>query len=71
MSYLNKNYKFVKQENFDGFLRAVGLPEEKIAQVVKFAPDQKLVQDGDSYTYITNGRRVKPKCLTSTRTTNL
>ncbi|KAF9411675.1 hypothetical protein HW555_009592 [Spodoptera exigua] len=28
---------------------------EKIAQVVKFAPDQKLVQDGDSYTYITNG----------------
>ncbi|XP_022831663.1 fatty acid-binding protein 1-like [Spodoptera litura] len=55
MSYINKNFKFVKQENFDGFLRAVGLPEEKIAQIVKFAPDQKLVQDGDSYTYITNG----------------
>ncbi|KAF9787662.1 hypothetical protein SFRURICE_017373 [Spodoptera frugiperda] len=55
MSFLNKNFKFVKQENFDGFLRAVGLPEEKIAQILKYSPDQKLVQDGDSYTYITNG----------------
>ncbi|KAJ8711069.1 hypothetical protein PYW07_008311 [Mythimna separata] len=55
MSYLNKTYSFVKQENFDGFLRAVGLPEDKIEQVLKFSPDQKLTKDGDTYTYHTHG----------------
>ncbi|CAH1640971.1 unnamed protein product [Spodoptera littoralis] len=54
MSYINKNFKFVKQENFDGFLRAVGLPEEKIAQIVKFAPDQKLIKT----TYTVDGNVV-------------
>ncbi|KAJ8712732.1 hypothetical protein PYW08_008036 [Mythimna loreyi] len=53
MSFLGKNYTFVKQENFDGFLRSAGVAEEKIEATAKFAPDQKLVKDGDTYTYIT------------------
>uniref|UniRef100_A0A2H1VZX6 SFRICE_004606 n=1 Tax=Spodoptera frugiperda TaxID=7108 RepID=A0A2H1VZX6_SPOFR len=53
MSFLNKNYKFVSQENFDGFLKAVGVPEDRIEKLMKFAPDQKLTKDGDTYTYYT------------------
>ncbi|PZC73093.1 fatty acid-binding protein 2 [Helicoverpa armigera] len=55
MAFLNKNYSFVKQENFDGFLKAVGIPDDKIAKLVNFAPDQKIVQDGDSYVIHTAG----------------
>ncbi|CAH0696584.1 unnamed protein product [Spodoptera exigua] len=53
MSFLNKNYKYVSQENFDGFLKAVGVTGEKLEQLMKFAPDQKLTKDGDTYTYYT------------------
>ncbi|CAH1640975.1 unnamed protein product [Spodoptera littoralis] len=51
MSFLNKNYKFVSQENFEGFLKAVGVAEDRFEQLMKFAPDQKLTKDGDTYTY--------------------
>lgn len=30
-----------------------GTPEDKIPKIVQFAPDQKLVKDGDTYAYIT------------------
>uniref|UniRef100_A0A2A4IXI1 Cytosolic fatty-acid binding proteins domain-containing protein n=1 Tax=Heliothis virescens TaxID=7102 RepID=A0A2A4IXI1_HELVI len=55
MAFLNKNYTFSKQENFDGFLKAVGIPDDKIAKLQNFAPDQKIVQDGDSYVIHTAG----------------
>ncbi|PZC73090.1 hypothetical protein B5X24_HaOG210107 [Helicoverpa armigera] len=55
MSFLNKTYKFVKQENLDGFLKAIGFPEEKITPVLSFTPDQKYTKEGDSYKYVTQG----------------
>ena len=30
-----------------------GVPQERVDQLIKFGPPQKLVKDGDSYTYIT------------------
>ncbi|CAH0696583.1 unnamed protein product [Spodoptera exigua] len=51
MAFLGKTYKFVGQENFDAFLKVVGVPDEKIPDVLKFAPDFKLTKDGDTYTY--------------------
>uniref|UniRef100_A0A2A4IZ24 Cytosolic fatty-acid binding proteins domain-containing protein n=1 Tax=Heliothis virescens TaxID=7102 RepID=A0A2A4IZ24_HELVI len=55
MSFLNKTYSFVKQENLDGFLKSVGFPEDKIEKVLKFTPDQKITKDGDTYTLFTQG----------------
>ncbi|CAH0595092.1 unnamed protein product [Chrysodeixis includens] len=53
MSFLGKTYKFESQENFDGFLKSVGVPDDKIALLNKFTPSQRLEQNGDSYTYFT------------------
>ncbi|KAH9637768.1 hypothetical protein HF086_007797 [Spodoptera exigua] len=55
MAFLNKNYKFVSQENFDAFLKASGVPDDKIEKTLKYTPDQKIVKDGDTYTYIVSG----------------
>ncbi|CAH0595091.1 unnamed protein product [Chrysodeixis includens] len=54
MSFLGKNYSFVSHENFDGFLKAVGVPDDKVQLLLQSKPSQKLVQNGDSYTYINN-----------------
>uniref|UniRef100_A0A2A4IYF3 Uncharacterized protein n=1 Tax=Heliothis virescens TaxID=7102 RepID=A0A2A4IYF3_HELVI len=56
MSFLGKTYTFVKQENMDGFLKSIGLPEDKIEPVLKFTPDQKIIKEGDTYKYQTQGR---------------
>ncbi|KAJ0173163.1 hypothetical protein K1T71_011339 [Dendrolimus kikuchii] len=53
MAFIGKEYKFDRQENFDGFLRAVGLPEEQVAKFIQFKPSSTLVKDGDKYKYIT------------------
>ncbi|KAF9787663.1 hypothetical protein SFRURICE_017374 [Spodoptera frugiperda] len=53
MAFLGKTYKFVSQENFDAFLKVVGVPDEKIPAILKFAPDFKLSKDGDTYIYST------------------
>ncbi|KAJ8712731.1 hypothetical protein PYW08_008035 [Mythimna loreyi] len=52
MSFLGRTYKFVKQENFDGFLLFAGAPPDRIEQILKFSPDHRLVKDGDTYTNI-------------------
>ncbi|XP_026728033.1 fatty acid-binding protein 2-like [Trichoplusia ni] len=54
MSFLGKTYTFVSHENFDGFLKAVGVPEDKIPIFLKSKPSQRLEKNGDSYTYYTN-----------------
>ncbi|XP_075983961.1 fatty acid-binding protein 2-like [Anticarsia gemmatalis] len=55
MSFLGKEYHFVSQENVDGFLKFVGVPEDKIEEMSKFAPEIKFVKDGDSYTVHSRG----------------
>ncbi|KAJ0173164.1 hypothetical protein K1T71_011340 [Dendrolimus kikuchii] len=52
MSFIGKEYKFVKQENFDGFLKSAGVPEDKIERILQFQPSQTLLKDGDTYTYV-------------------
>ncbi|CAH1640976.1 unnamed protein product [Spodoptera littoralis] len=53
MSFFGKTYKFVKQENFDGFLKSAGMPEERVAKILEGKPEQKLTKDGDTYTLLT------------------
>ncbi|PZC73092.1 hypothetical protein B5X24_HaOG210109 [Helicoverpa armigera] len=55
MSFLNKTYTFVKQENLDAFLKSVGFPDDKIEKALKFTPEQKVTKDGDTYTLHTQG----------------
>ncbi|XP_022831896.1 fatty acid-binding protein 2-like [Spodoptera litura] len=55
MAFLNKTYKFVSQENFDAFLKASGVPADKIEKTLSYTPDQKIVKDGDTYNYIVSG----------------
>ncbi|XP_075984148.1 uncharacterized protein LOC142981893 [Anticarsia gemmatalis] len=53
MSFLGKEYHFVKQENFEDFLRFIRVPEDKFAAILSFTPASKFVKDGDTYTYHT------------------
>ncbi|XP_053617152.1 fatty acid-binding protein 1-like [Plodia interpunctella] len=51
MAFLGKEFKFVKDENFDGFLKSVGLGAEEVAKLSQYRPSTKLEKDGDSYTF--------------------
>ncbi|MBN4659163.1 hypothetical protein H4F44_25605, partial [Escherichia coli] len=52
MSFLGKEYQCLdKEENFEGLLKFVGIPDDKIKALSNFKPSMKLVQNGDSYTY--------------------
>ncbi|XP_053617153.1 fatty acid-binding protein 1-like [Plodia interpunctella] len=51
MAYLGKEYKFVKEDNFDGFLKAIGVKDEDIAKLAHYKPATKLTKDGDYYVF--------------------
>ncbi|CAH0595093.1 unnamed protein product [Chrysodeixis includens] len=50
MSYFGKTYNHVRHENFDTFLKEVGLPEDKVKEILETKPSVKIVKNGDSYT---------------------
>ncbi|KAM3963901.1 fatty acid-binding protein 1-like [Aphomia sociella] len=61
MSFLGKEYKLEKEENFDGFLASIdGISAEDRAKFAHYKPTQKLEKDGDSYKYTTVSPR-RPK----------
>ncbi|XP_045454085.1 fatty acid-binding protein 2-like [Melitaea cinxia] len=53
MAYLGKSYKFVKSENMDKLLAHFGIPAEKIQDLIKTKPTQKLEKSGDGYVLTT------------------
>ncbi|KAM3964018.1 fatty acid-binding protein 1-like [Aphomia sociella] len=54
MSFLGKEYKFEKEENFEAFLASIdGIPAEDKAKMAQHKPTQKLEKDGDGYKYTT------------------
>ncbi|NP_001037574.1 fatty acid binding protein [Bombyx mori] len=53
MSFLGKKYTFDREENFDGFLKFVGLPEDQIRKLLQFKPTTTLIKEGDKYKTIT------------------
>ncbi|XP_026314326.1 fatty acid-binding protein 1-like [Hyposmocoma kahamanoa] len=50
MAYLGKVFKFEKHENYDGFIKSLGVPEDKAEILLRAKPSQKLVKNGDTYT---------------------
>ncbi|XP_075983957.1 fatty acid-binding protein 2-like [Anticarsia gemmatalis] len=64
MSFLGKEYRFVKQDNFDGFLKFVGVPDDKLPQISAFAPPMKFEKSGDSYTYTSKNPDGSPSVTT-------
>ncbi|XP_026728001.1 fatty acid-binding protein 2-like isoform X2 [Trichoplusia ni] len=53
MSFLGKTYNFVSQENFEEFVKAIGIPDDKIAAALKFNPGFKIEKNGDTYVLYT------------------
>ncbi|KAG6453256.1 hypothetical protein O3G_MSEX008049 [Manduca sexta] len=54
MAFLGKEYKLVKHENYDGFLKSLGLPNERVQEMLKNDETEKLVKNGDTYTFYYN-----------------
>ncbi|CAH0696586.1 unnamed protein product [Spodoptera exigua] len=50
MSFLGKEYKFERQENFEEFVKALGLPAEQTQGYLNYNPTLKYSKDGDTYT---------------------
>ena len=44
---------YIKTANSNHFSFDPGVSDDKIPKIAQFAPDQKLVKEGDTYTYIT------------------
>ncbi|KAM3964021.1 fatty acid-binding protein 1-like [Aphomia sociella] len=60
MSFLGKNYKCVREENFEAFIKVLGLPEEFTSKLIQYKPEQKYEKDGDSYKHtVTTPNKVK------------
>ncbi|XP_013184127.2 fatty acid-binding protein 1 [Amyelois transitella] len=53
MAFLGKEYKQVKDENFEAFLKAVGVPDAEVAKLAQYKPTSKLEKEGDTYVYTT------------------
>ncbi|XP_022831666.1 fatty acid-binding protein 1-like [Spodoptera litura] len=51
MSFLGKEYKFERQENFEEFVKALGLPAEQTQGYLNYKPTLQYTKDGDTYTY--------------------
>ncbi|XP_030033573.1 fatty acid-binding protein 2-like [Manduca sexta] len=51
MAFLGKEYKFVRDENFEAFIQSLGLPEEENKIYKDYHPSQKLTLDGATYTF--------------------
>ncbi|KAL0818369.1 hypothetical protein ABMA28_008846 [Loxostege sticticalis] len=49
MAYLGKEFKVVKEENYDEFIKSLQLPEEDTAKYIAYKPTTKLEKDGDTY----------------------
>ncbi|KAG6461528.1 hypothetical protein O3G_MSEX012688 [Manduca sexta] len=54
MAFLGKEYKLVKHENYDEFLKSLGLPNERVQEMLKNDETEKLVKNGDTYTFYYN-----------------
>ncbi|XP_052751904.1 fatty acid-binding protein 1-like [Galleria mellonella] len=53
MSYLGREYRFEREENFEAFLAAIDVAPEDKARIAQYKPSQKLERDGDGYRYTT------------------
>ncbi|XP_004928853.1 fatty acid-binding protein 1 [Bombyx mori] len=53
MSFLGKKYTLDREENFDGFLKFIGLPEDQIQKHSQFKPTAVLTKEGNKYKSIT------------------
>ncbi|XP_030033571.1 fatty acid-binding protein 1-like [Manduca sexta] len=53
MAYEGKVYTFDSQENFDEYLRRMGVTEEVIQQYAEFKGTAELRKEGNKYRYIT------------------
>ncbi|XP_062529053.1 fatty acid-binding protein 1 isoform X2 [Bombyx mori] len=53
MSFLGKKYILDREENFDGFLKFISLPEDQIQKHFQFKPTTTLIKEGDKYKIIT------------------
>ncbi|CAB3222163.1 unnamed protein product [Arctia plantaginis] len=52
MSFIGKEYAFVKQENFEELVNTLGLTPEQAQGFINKHPNQKLSKDGDNYTLV-------------------
>ncbi|KAL0818365.1 hypothetical protein ABMA28_008842 [Loxostege sticticalis] len=50
MAYLNKEFKFDREENYDAFIKQLALNEESAGKYLSFKPNLTLTKNGDEYT---------------------
>ncbi|KPJ13422.1 Fatty acid-binding protein 2 [Papilio machaon] len=61
MSFYGKVFAVESQENYEEFVKSMGLPEEKTKSLLEYKPSQKIEKNGDEYTftvYSKNGEKV-------------
>ncbi|XP_013147195.1 PREDICTED: uncharacterized protein LOC106110051 [Papilio polytes] len=61
MSFYGKVFAVESQENYEEFVKSMGLPEEKSKSLLEYKPSQKIEKNGDEYTitiYTKNGDKV-------------
>ncbi|XP_013168058.1 PREDICTED: uncharacterized protein LOC106118045 [Papilio xuthus] len=61
MAFYGKVFAVESQENYDEFVKSMGLPEEKAKSLLEYKPSQKIEKNGDEYTftvYTKNGDKV-------------
>ncbi|XP_045503252.1 fatty acid-binding protein 2-like [Colias croceus] len=54
MAFYGKLYTLEKNENFDGFMKSLNLPQEQTDAYINSKPSQKIEKDGDYYVITTN-----------------
>ncbi|XP_013147197.1 PREDICTED: fatty acid-binding protein-like [Papilio polytes] len=50
MAFEGKLYVHERDDNFDGFIASLGLPEDKVERLKNYKPNHKLEKNGDTYT---------------------
>ncbi|XP_068623773.1 fatty acid-binding protein 2-like [Battus philenor] len=61
MAYFGKVFTVESEENFEDFIKSMGIPEEKTKNIREYKPKQKVEKDGDNYiftVYANSGEKV-------------
>ncbi|CAK1590248.1 unnamed protein product [Parnassius mnemosyne] len=61
MAFYGKVFAVEKDENYEAFVKSMGIPEDKQKNLLEYKPTQKIAKNGDEYTVTVgtkNGERV-------------
>ncbi|CAK1590247.1 unnamed protein product [Parnassius mnemosyne] len=51
MAFYGKSFVPEREENYEAFVKSMGLPEEREKQTLQFKPVQKFEKKGDDYVF--------------------